>query len=49
VPTYPVSKEKTKSLGIEYIPFEVSLKETVEGLKEKNFFQFLSMGSTLEF
>ncbi|GMY16258.1 phenylacetaldehyde reductase-like isoform X1 [Fagus crenata] len=40
VPTYQVSKEKTKSLGIEYIPFEVSLKETVESLKEKNFFSF---------
>lgn len=35
VPTYRVSKEKAKSLGIEFIPLEVSLKETVESLKEK--------------
>jgi len=40
VPTYQVSKEKTKSLGIEYIPLEVSLKETVESLKEKKFTNF---------
>ncbi|CAI0450126.1 unnamed protein product [Linum tenue] len=37
VPTYQVSKEKAKSLGIEFIPLEVSLKETVESLKEKGF------------
>ncbi|KAJ7961633.1 cinnamoyl-CoA reductase 1-like [Quillaja saponaria] len=37
VPTFQVSKEKTKSLGIEFIPLEVSLKETVESLKEKKF------------
>ncbi|KAJ7964082.1 Cinnamoyl-CoA reductase 1 [Quillaja saponaria] len=37
VPTYQVSKEKTKSLGVEFIPLEVSLKETVESLKEKKF------------
>ncbi|CAK8564677.1 unnamed protein product [Lathyrus sativus] len=37
VPTYQVSKEKVKSLGIEYIPLEVSIKETVESLKEKKF------------
>ncbi|MED6208041.1 hypothetical protein PIB30_041354 [Stylosanthes scabra] len=40
VPTYQVSKEKFKSLGIEYIPLEVSLKETVESLKEKKFTNF---------
>ncbi|XP_057453943.1 cinnamoyl-CoA reductase CAD2 [Lotus japonicus] len=40
VPTYQVSKEKAKSLGIEYIPLEVSLKETVESLKEKKFTNF---------
>ncbi|KAI9078245.1 hypothetical protein K1719_039747 [Acacia pycnantha] len=40
VPTYQVSKEKTKTLGIEFIPLEVSLKETVESLKEKNFVNF---------
>lgn len=37
VPTYQVSKEKVKSLGIDYITLEESLKETVESLKEKGF------------
>ncbi|CAN1263926.1 Phenylacetaldehyde reductase [Linum perenne] len=37
VPTYQVSKEKAKTLGIEFIPLEVSLKETVDSLKEKGF------------
>lgn len=36
-PTFQVSKEKTKSLGVEFIPLKVSLKETVDSLKEKNF------------
>ena len=40
VPTYHVSKEKAKSLGIEFIPLDVSLKETVESLKEKGFVNF---------
>jgi len=40
VPTYQVSKEKTKSLGIDYIPLKTSLKETVESLKEKGFVNF---------
>ncbi|KAI9078269.1 hypothetical protein K1719_039771 [Acacia pycnantha] len=40
VPTYQVSKEKTKTLGIEFIPLEVNLKETVESLKEKKFVNF---------
>ncbi|KAM3691702.1 hypothetical protein ACJW31_08G033200 [Castanea mollissima] len=40
VPTYQVSKERTRSLGIEYIPFEVSLNGTVESLKEKKFISF---------
>ncbi|RZB99835.1 Tetraketide alpha-pyrone reductase 1 [Glycine soja] len=40
VPIYQVSKEKAKSLGIEYTPLEVSLKETVESLKEKKFTNF---------
>ncbi|XP_057456783.1 cinnamoyl-CoA reductase CAD2-like [Lotus japonicus] len=36
IPTFQVSKEKAKSLGIhEFIPLEVSLKETVESLQEK--------------
>ncbi|XP_027931066.1 cinnamoyl-CoA reductase 1-like [Vigna unguiculata] len=37
VPIFQVSKEKAKSLGIDYIPLEVSLKDTVESLKEKKF------------
>ncbi|KAK0603348.1 hypothetical protein LWI29_003982 [Acer saccharum] len=40
VPTYQVSREKAKSLGIDFTPFEVSLKETVESLKEKGFVDF---------
>nr|KYP68033.1 Dihydroflavonol-4-reductase [Cajanus cajan] len=40
VPTFQVSKEKAKSLGIEFIPLEVTLKETAESLKEKNFANF---------
>lgn len=40
VPTYQVSKEKTQGLGIEYIPLETSLKETIESLKEKGFASF---------
>ncbi|CAA0815346.1 NAD(P)-binding Rossmann-fold superfamily protein [Striga hermonthica] len=38
VPKYQVSKEKAKSLGVEYTSLEESVKETVESLKEKNFF-----------
>ncbi|KAK6119770.1 hypothetical protein DH2020_046492 [Rehmannia glutinosa] len=37
--TYQVSKERAKSLGVEFTPFKESLKETVESLKEKNFFK----------
>ncbi|KAH7679264.1 Cinnamyl-alcohol dehydrogenase protein [Dioscorea alata] len=40
VPTYQVSKEKAKSLGIDYIPLETSLRETIESLKEKGFVTF---------
>ncbi|KAG9459628.1 hypothetical protein H6P81_004136 [Aristolochia fimbriata] len=40
VPTYQISKERAKSLGIEFIPLEVGLKDTVESLKEKNFVSF---------
>ncbi|PPR85724.1 hypothetical protein GOBAR_AA34965 [Gossypium barbadense] len=43
VPTYQVSKEKAKSLGIEFIPLDVSLKETVESLKEKGFVHLTSL------
>uniref|UniRef100_A0A7C9E8T7 Cinnamoyl-CoA reductase n=2 Tax=Opuntia streptacantha TaxID=393608 RepID=A0A7C9E8T7_OPUST len=39
-PTYQVSKEKAKSLGVEYIPLKICLMETVESLKEKGFLSF---------
>ncbi|KAL2478317.1 NAD(P)-binding Rossmann-fold superfamily protein [Forsythia ovata] len=35
-----VSQEKAKRLGISFTPFEISLKDTVESLKEKNFLSF---------
>ncbi|KAK4407415.1 Cinnamoyl-CoA reductase 1 [Sesamum angolense] len=38
-PTYQVSKERAKSLGVEFTPLKESLNETVESLKEKNFFK----------
>ncbi|KAK2993819.1 hypothetical protein RJ640_027697 [Escallonia rubra] len=38
MPKYQVSQEKAKSLGIDFIPFEQSIKETVDSLKEKNLF-----------
>ena len=28
IPTYKVSKEKAESLGVEFVPLEVSIKET---------------------
>ncbi|KAK9128740.1 hypothetical protein Syun_017537 [Stephania yunnanensis] len=37
VPTYQVSIEKAKALGIDFTPLEVSLKETVESLNENGF------------
>ena len=40
VPKFQISKEKTKTLDIEFIPLEVSLKEIVDSLKEKNFVAF---------
>ncbi|XP_022633150.1 cinnamoyl-CoA reductase 1-like [Vigna radiata var. radiata] len=40
VPTYQVSKEKAKSLGIEFISLEDSLRETVECFKEKKLLDF---------
>ncbi|KAI3419101.1 Epimerase domain-containing protein [Psidium guajava] len=40
VPIYQVCKDKVKSMGIDYIPLERSLKETVESLKEKGFVKF---------
>ncbi|XP_021742550.1 tetraketide alpha-pyrone reductase 1-like [Chenopodium quinoa] len=39
-PTYQVSKEKVKSLGISYTPFEVTLKETVQNLMDKGLLSF---------
>jgi hypothetical protein len=35
-----ISKEKAKSLGTEFTPLEVSLKETVESFKEKGIVNF---------
>ncbi|KAE9620238.1 putative cinnamyl-alcohol dehydrogenase [Lupinus albus] len=35
--TYQVSKEKAKGLGIEFIPFDVTIQETLESFKEKKF------------
>ncbi|KAK9027438.1 hypothetical protein V6N11_067274 [Hibiscus sabdariffa] len=40
MPTYQVSKEKAKTLGAGFVPLDVSLKETVESLKEKGFVDF---------
>ncbi|KAE9467477.1 hypothetical protein C3L33_00606, partial [Rhododendron williamsianum] len=39
-PLYQVSKKKAESLGIHFTPLEVTLRDTVESLKEKNFLQF---------
>ncbi len=39
-PTYQVSQEKARSLGIAFIPLEVSLKDMIESLKEKGFLSF---------
>ncbi|KAL5063129.1 hypothetical protein RYX36_024866 [Vicia faba] len=38
--TYQISNEKAKSLGIEFTPLEVSLKETLESFKEKKIVDF---------
>jgi len=35
--TFQVSKEKAKTLAIDFIPLEVSLKEIIESLKKKKF------------
>ncbi|CAI8608382.1 unnamed protein product [Vicia faba] len=40
MPLYQISKEKANSLGIDFIPLEVSLKETVESFREKNIVHF---------
>ncbi|XP_058752372.1 cinnamoyl-CoA reductase CAD2-like [Vicia villosa] len=38
--TFQISKEKAKSLEIEFTPLEVSLKETVESFREKKIVDF---------
>ncbi|KAL0377161.1 UNVERIFIED_CONTAM: Cinnamoyl-CoA reductase 2 [Sesamum calycinum] len=38
-PTFQVSKKKAESLGIKFMALEVSLKDTVESLMQKNFFK----------
>ena len=37
VPKYEVSKEKVTSLGLEFTPLEVNVRDTIENLKEKGF------------
>ena len=39
VPTYQISTEKAKNLGIEFTPLAVSLRDLVESLKEKGFLE----------
>ncbi|KAK6937167.1 NAD-dependent epimerase/dehydratase [Dillenia turbinata] len=39
-PKFQISKEKAKSLGIEFIALEESLKDMVESFKEKQFIDF---------
>lgn len=39
-PVFEVSKKKAQSLGINFIPFEVSFKDTVESFVEKGFLNF---------
>nr|GMC86437.1 cinnamoyl-CoA reductase 1-like [Ipomoea batatas] len=40
VPTFKVSQEKAKSLAINFTSFAVTLKDTIESLKEKNLLSF---------
>ena len=40
VPAFQVSQEKAKGLAIHFIPLEVSLKDTIESLKENNLISF---------
>ncbi|GJY40573.1 cinnamoyl-CoA reductase 1-like protein isoform X2 [Tanacetum coccineum] len=37
---YSVSRVKTEGLGVEFTPLEVSIKDTIESLKEKNWLSF---------
>lgn len=39
-PIYQVSDKKARSLGLDFIPLETSLKEVIESLKEKGFVSF---------
>ncbi|KAI3796456.1 hypothetical protein L1987_39127 [Smallanthus sonchifolius] len=39
-PPYNVSRAKAESLGVNFTPLEVSIKDTVESLKEKNLLSF---------
>ncbi|CAA3032556.1 cinnamoyl- reductase 1-like [Olea europaea subsp. europaea] len=39
-PPYQISKERARSLGVNFTPLEITLKDTVENLKEKNFLSF---------
>ncbi|KAL4600977.1 hypothetical protein ACB092_11G238800 [Castanea dentata] len=39
-PVYKISQEKTKSLGISFIPVEVSVRDTVESFKENGILTF---------
>ena len=41
--TFKVSQEKARSLGINFIPLEVSLKDMIESLKEKGLLSFWIM------
>ncbi|XP_061996353.1 phenylacetaldehyde reductase-like [Rosa rugosa] len=38
-PEYQISQEKAKSLGVSFLPLEVSLRDTIECLKEKGFLE----------
>ncbi|KAJ0837598.1 putative cinnamyl-alcohol dehydrogenase [Helianthus annuus] len=37
---YNVSRAKAESLGVNFTPVEVSIKDTIESLKEKNLLSF---------
>ncbi|KAL5540166.1 hypothetical protein UlMin_044045 [Ulmus minor] len=40
IPNYQVSKERATSLGVNFTPLEVTMKDAVESLKEKGFLKF---------
>ena len=37
---YSVSRVKSEGLGVEFTPLEVSIKDTIESLKEKKLLSF---------